>query len=172
MADEILAEFEREFPAMQKKLGFKSSLDELDSIFYLRDFIMKEGFVSKRLSRMVCSRILSTFGLWETYFHALIVPNPGSMQNVEESKMITEADKKEMLRIMTQIRELSTRNTITGLEGSDKEEAVLIDDSVRLWNSNKEFFTKLMKKLNEGWKNNLKEGSEKRESGKKDFEFF
>jgi hypothetical protein len=32
---------------------------------------------------------------WETYFlNALIVPNPGSMQNVEESKMITEADKR------------------------------------------------------------------------------
>ena len=170
--DELIKEFEQKFAAMQKRLGFKSSLEELDRLFYLKDFIMKEGFVSGRLSRMVCGRILSTFGIWENYFHALMIPNPSSMPNVEESKMIDEADKKEMLRIMTKIRELTTRNTIVGLEGDEKEEAKLIDDSLQLWNANNEFFIKLMKKMNAGWIKSLKDGIDKKINPKKDFEFF
>jgi hypothetical protein len=166
--DELIRDFETQFMAMQKKLGFKSSLEELDGIFYLRDFISKEGFVSNKLSRMLCSRIIGTFAVWENYFHALIVPNPNSMPNVEESKVATEEDKKEMLRIMTQIRELNTRNTIIGLEEDEAAESKLFDDSVLLWNTNKPFFIKIMKKMNTGWVKGIKEGLEKNAAPKKD----
>ena len=171
MADEeLIRDFEAKFIVMQKHLGFKSSLEELDRIFYLRDFISKEGFVSNKLSRMLCSRIIGTFAVWENYFHALIVPNPNSMPNVEESKVATEEDKKEMLRIMTQIRELNTRNTIIGLEEDEKAEGRLFDDSVQLWNSNKPFFIRIMKKMNTGWVKGIKEGLEKAGAQKRDID--
>jgi hypothetical protein len=159
--DELITVFEEEFAKMQKRLGFKSTLDELDKAFYIRDFMMKEGFISNRLSRMVLSRIISTFGIWEGYFHAIIVPNPNSMPNVEESKLATEEDKKEMLKIMSQIRELNTRNTILGLEEDDKGESKLFDDSMQLWNTTKPFLTKIMKKMNAGWVKGIKESIEK-----------
>jgi hypothetical protein len=164
--DELIKEFEESFVKMQKKLGFKSSLEELDKAFYLRDFIMKEGFISNRLSRMVLSRILSTWGIWESYFHALIVPNPSSMPNVEESKVATEEDKKEMLKIMSQIRELNTRNTMLGLEEDELAEGKLFDDSLQLWNSSKPFLVRLMKKMNTGWLKGIKESIEKQTGSK------
>jgi hypothetical protein len=171
MADEeLIRDFEAKFVAMQKKLGFASSLEELDRIFYLRDFISKEGFVSNRLSRMLCSRIIGTFAVWENYFHALVVPNPNSMPNVEESKLATEEDKKDMLKIMNRIRELNTRNTIIGLEEDEKAEGKLFDDAVLLWNSNKPFFIKIMRKMNTGWMKGIKEGLEKAASPKKESE--
>jgi hypothetical protein len=172
MADELIKEFEEEFAKMQKRLGFKSSLEELDSIFFMRDFIHKEGYVSSQLSRMVCSRIISTFTNWEGYFHALIVPNPNSMPNVEENKFADEADKKEMLKLMTKIRELNTRNTVIGLEKDEKAEAKFIDDSVKLWNENKKFLIGIMKKMNAGWAKNINETPVLRTKTQKDYEFF
>ena len=61
VSNELQKEFDQEFAKMKQELGFKSSFEELEKIFFLRDFIQKEGFISTSLSRMMCHRITSTF---------------------------------------------------------------------------------------------------------------
>jgi hypothetical protein len=158
MDDELNKRFEREFEKVKKELGFKPSLEELERIFFFSDYIQKEGYVSRNLSRMLSSRIVSTYGMWEGYLHSLLMPSPSNMPNIEESKMMEEADRKEILRCMTRIRAFVTKNAAIGLSEDKKAEAEFYNESVELWDKElKAYFTRLMKKVNEGWVKNLKE---------------
>ena len=156
MADKekLMGEFESGFEKMKKELGFKSGLAELDRIFFLKDGVLKVGFVSDGLSRQVCSRIIETYMSWNNYLHGLIMPHPQNILNLTESKAVKdEADRKKISGAMKMAMELASRNTLIGLTKDKKEEAKFIDDAVRIWD--KEFsplLKEIMKKINESWK--------------------
>lgn len=132
---DLLKEFEQSFEDMKKELKFKSSLKELDDVFFLRDFIAKEGFVSNQLSRMICRRIVDTFFNYYGYFQGLILPNPQSMWQIPESQVFNDQEKNALIKLMDKIMILSTRNLIIGLSKAKSEEGKLIDDCLAFWNS-------------------------------------
>jgi len=149
---ELMKELEKKFAAMQKELGFKSSFEDIDNIFFIKDSILSAGFVSDKLSRQVCSRIVDTYMSWTSYLHNLVLPNPQNMININESKMFDEREKKSIIELVTQITELTSRHTLIGITKDKKEEAKFIDNAVNFWNNTfKPKLTEVMKKVNSGW---------------------
>ncbi|MBT7902552.1 hypothetical protein HN587_01725 [Candidatus Woesearchaeota archaeon] len=153
---ELMSEFETEFEKIKQELKFKSSLAELDNIFFLKDFIHSSKFVSDSLSRQVCGRICETLNGWSGYLHGLVMPVPHSMFSVTENKMINESDNKAILLAMKKIMEFSSRNSFIGLSKDKKAEAEFVDETVKFWNTElKGLLIKTMGEVNAGWKKEI-----------------
>ncbi|MFH1316211.1 MAG: hypothetical protein ABII01_01715 [Candidatus Woesearchaeota archaeon] len=149
---ELMQEFEKEFEKIKKELGFKSNLDELDRIFFIKDHILKEGYVSNRLSRVVCRRIVDLFMSWGGYIHSIIMPNPSSMINMTENSVFDDKEKEDLIKLMNKTLAYSSRNTLIGLNKKKDEEAKFIDDSLKFWNKVLEpELTKIIEKVNKSW---------------------
>lgn len=150
---ELLNEMKEKFEDIKKDLKFKSSLEELNNIFYIKDAVLNIGFVSENFSRQLCARIVETYSNWNNYLHSLILPNPQHMINMNESKMFNEEEKKEIVAILTKSLALTSTNTLVGLTKDKQLEGKFIDDSVEFWKQ--DFHPKLVefiKKINNGWK--------------------
>ena len=154
MKTEILNELEQKFEEMRKELKMKTTLEELDSVFFIKDFILNEGFVSERLSRQICSRISHTYGLWVNYLNSILLPNPTYMPLQIESKPFSSKEEREKIwTIIKKSMEIMSRNTLVGLTKNKKEEAQFIEDAIVLWNNEiKDELTRIIKKTNKNWK--------------------
>ena len=153
--EELLKNLEISFNEMKKELEFKSSFEELDEVFYFTDFILQAGFVSPKLSRMLCGRIRDTFSLWISQLHAWLVPNPSSMIGISESQAFDDKEKKEITEIMKRFMAFTSGNVLIGLTKDKKKEAEYIDNSIALWNNNKNNLISYAKKVNDYWNNQL-----------------
>jgi len=147
---EILEIFEKEFKQMRKDLKFKATLEELDTVFFLRDYILNGGHFRYNLSRALSHRLMDTFGSWNSYLHSLVVPNPGSLINMSESEMFNKEEKKAIMKLMTQTLVFTSRNSVNGLTKND--DGKFFDDTLKFWNKILQpELVKIMKKVNTGW---------------------
>lgn len=151
MNNKLLQQFEIEFKSMQKSLGFKSDLEQLDEVFYLNDFILQVGFISPKLSRMICGRIRDTFDSWIDQLHAWLIPNPSSMIGISESQTFNDKEKEEITNIMKRFMAFTSENILVGLTKDKKKEAAYIDNALLLWNENKSTLITYAKKVNNYW---------------------
>ncbi|MBN2368485.1 hypothetical protein JXC34_05695 [Candidatus Woesearchaeota archaeon] len=140
---------------MKKDLGFNSTLEELDEVFYFTDYILQVKFISPKLSRMLCGRIRDTFNLWITQLHAWLVPNPYSMIGLSESQAFNDKEKEEITKIMAKFMAFTSQNILIGLTKDKMKEAEYFDNAMTLWNDSKPIFIKYSKKVNEYWKSRL-----------------
>ncbi|MBT3720080.1 hypothetical protein HN789_05050 [archaeon] len=155
--NKLIEEYKEKFKKMKEELGFKSTYEDIENIFFIEDFIQSEGFVSMTLSRAVCRRICDLFIGWSNYLHALVVPNPNHMINLTESQFFSDAEKHELINLMNQIMAHTSLNNVIGQTKDKKIEAVFIDDSVTFWI--KDLNPKLIdftKKIHNNWKEKLK----------------
>jgi len=149
---ELLKELDKMFEECKKELGFKTSFKELDSVFFLKDFVISSKFVSQDFSRALCHRIVDTFNGWAGYLNSLIVPNPGIIAHYVESSMFDEDEKKEIVLLYYRVLELASRNPLIVLSKNKKMEGKFIDYAFKFWK--KEFqpkMVKIIKKVNSGW---------------------
>jgi hypothetical protein len=150
---EILEELEEKFKALKEELKLKSSFEDIEGIFYVRDAVLGAGFVSENFSRQLCSRIVDTLMSWGNYLHGMILPNPQNLMNTNESKMFEEDERKEMLKLMSRVMAWVSTNTLAGLTKEKVKEKEFIDGSVGFWkNTFKPKLAEFMKKVNEKWK--------------------
>ncbi|MBT5023248.1 hypothetical protein HOK51_09025 [Candidatus Woesearchaeota archaeon] len=155
---ELMEDFETEFEKIKQELGFKATLKELESVFFLRDFIHATKFVSSSLSRQVCGRICETFKGWSGYLHGIVMPVPHSMYSVTENNMFDDDNKKEIMLIMKKIMEFTSRSALIGLTKDKKAEAEFIDETFKFWNDELNvLLEKTMSKVNQGWKKQIDE---------------
>ncbi|QQG38986.1 MAG: hypothetical protein HYS32_00790 [Candidatus Woesearchaeota archaeon] len=155
--NELLKQFEEEFAKVKKDLGFKASLEELDGVFFLRDFILKEGFVPTTLSRSICGRMMETYFSWTNYLHSLLMPNPGYMISMSESQMFNDHEKEEVFKIISKVMVLINRNSIIGLTKNKADEGKFIDDCLFFWNKTfKLEIEKIVKKIKDSWEEKSK----------------
>lgn len=149
----LLKELEKQFAKAKKELKFKASFEELESIFYISDGILKSGFVSEQFSRQLCSRIIDLYGGWVNYLQSLLFPNPNSLLNLSEAKLLSEEDKKEISKLISQTMALISTNTLLSLKKNKEIEARFIDEAIVFWK--KTFHpqvVQLMQKIHTGWK--------------------
>lgn len=152
MENNLIKRFEEEFEVMKKDLGFKPSLDDIDNIFFLRDFILKERFVSRHLSRWMCTRIVETYMIWINYLHSLIAPNPAYLVSINESQAFTDKEREAIGRLISRIMVLIGKNTLTGITKDKISETEFIDHSVRFWNETfKPEIIHILEKVNKKW---------------------
>tara|TARA_Y100000034_G_C6908541_1_gene422428 strand:- start:1850 stop:2371 length:522 start_codon:yes stop_codon:yes gene_type:complete len=152
----VLQELKEKFDECKADLGFEPSLEEIDSIFFVSDWVLESGFVSENFSRQLCKRIIDTYGSWQNYFHNLVMPAPGYIPYMTESKAIGEDGKKDLLKLIAKIFNLITMNTEIGLNKDKTKEREFIDKSVRFWNDEfKEKAQEIMGKVRKGWENQI-----------------
>jgi len=151
------------FNALRKERKFKTTLEKLDSIFFIRDYVIHENFANQTLSRTICRRIVELYMSWYGYLHGIVMPNPGSMASMGESNFFNEDEKKECMRVMNKIMVHASTNSLIGLTKDKKQEAKFIDDSVAFWREVQPFLVKSMKQVNDGWKEKVAAPSMKRE---------
>jgi hypothetical protein len=154
--EELLKKFVDEFEKTKQELGFNSTLEELDKIFYLKDCILQTKFVSESLSRFICHRIRETFYSWINQMHEWVMPNPSSMISHSESNVFNEEEKQNMLKIIKILMAHCSQNIIIGLIKDKNKEKEFIDNSIILWNENKNYFINYTQKINEYWTNESK----------------
>ena len=159
--NDIVKEFEKEFAELKKELKFKVSLEELDDIFFLRDYFAKEGFVSNKLSRQLARRITELFLSWGQYLHGVLYPNPGNIVNMIESQTFDEVEKAEMIKLIDRIMSLSAENSVIGLSRDVSKEGAFIDKAVALWKEINPTLIKYMKKEHARWEERLKSKPQK-----------
>ena len=150
MKMELLRELEEKF----KELDLRVNLEELDIIFFIKDFILTEGFVSENLSRQICSRISDTYGSWVNYLNGILVPNPSYMPIQAESKPFSSKEEREKIwELIKKAMELVSRNIMIGLTKDKEEEGKFIEEAVSFWNNKfKKELIRIMKKTNKQWK--------------------
>lgn len=153
---ELLKEFEQRFAELKKELKFKSSLEEIDNIFFVRDFILDRRYVSPKLGRQICSRMVDLFMGWHNYLHSIVVPNPGYTVSLAESNEFNDQEKAEIMQIMCKLMEMSSANGLIGLTKEKKTEAQFIDKAVETWNEVKPKLANILTKVNTMWKEKSK----------------
>jgi hypothetical protein len=149
----LLKDLEIKFNNLKKDQKIKASLEELDEIFFIKDYICKEGFVSDRLGRQICHRIVETYMGWNEFLHGLIMPDPHNLLNIGESKIFDQEYKKKIFELMKKIMENSSSSNLILLKRSRKDEGKFIDKALNEW---KEIFLpeiiNIMEKINNEWK--------------------
>jgi len=166
--EKLILEAKKAFEECRKDLGFTKTFEQVDEVFFVKDGILKSGYVSDRFSRQLCGHIVETLGSWSNYLHGAVMPNPGFMANMTESKFYSEDDKKEMLVLISLIMELASTNSYVGVSGDKKAEAEFIDGAVDFWHDKfKGKMTKFLDNVRKGWSEQVKKGNEKKGSVEK-----
>lgn len=160
---ELIKDFQKEFEKAKKEYEFKPSLQQLDEIFYISDFINKEGYVSTAPLKQVCRRIVDVYGVWVQYLHSLLVPNPGNMINVAESQMYSDSEREKMNKLIDRMMIISTNYNLFVVEPSKKLGKEFVDEAYSFWeNELKSELTKLMEKSKTNWTDKLNSKPEKK----------
>lgn len=149
---ELLKEFEAAFEKMRKELKLKHTLDDYDKVFFFRDMIRKEGYVSTQLSRMLSSRVADVYVSWSGYFHGLIMPNPQSLITMSESKLFDAKEREDISRLISRMMAVSRMRSILDVAGDRAMEGKFFEDALVFWNA--EFRQKaelIMRKVQKYW---------------------
>ncbi len=150
---ELMKDLEVEFDRIKKEIGFESSLDEINNIFFIKDYILHEGYVSENLNRQIASRITDTLMSWNNYLHGLIFSNPGNMMVMNENRMFQDSEKKNINKLISKSMSLVSLNTLIGITKDKEKEKEFFDKSVKFWQETlKPEIEKIMIKVNKGWK--------------------
>jgi len=161
---ELLFQFEQEFESVRKKLQLTNTLEEYDQVFFFRDLILKEGYVSNSLSRILARRIVDTYSSWISHLHSLVFPNHANIFNLKESGFFTETEKEDIFKLLTQIMTFVSTNSVIGLSKDTKKEAEFFQNSLIFWN--KTFLPVMLevsKKISRGWDEISKEEKSNKE---------
>jgi hypothetical protein len=149
----LLKDVEEHFKLLKKELGLKTALDELDSYFFIRDLVLRSGFVSEQFSTQARWCIADIYNRWAGYLQSLLFPSAGSLISMSESKVLNEFEKKEVSKMLKEAMYFVSRNTLIGLTKNKREEATFIDESVNFWKKSfQPRLTRLMMKINAEWK--------------------
>lgn len=132
-SNDLLAELSSLFTRLKKERGLRVELDDLDSVFYIRDAVLSAGYVSRNLSQQICSRITEVFMNWNSYLHSLVMPDTHHLIQMNESKFLNSDEKKRALALIARSMDLVSRNTLIHARPDSRAEIQFIDDAVLFW---------------------------------------
>jgi hypothetical protein len=137
---------------IKKKNSMKVTLEQLDSSFFIKDSVLKDGYVSEKILRQISYRIVEVFSWWNDYLHSIIMPNPQNMLNMSESKIFDSVEKSEITNLMKKVMEISSKNNLIALDYGEEKAANFIEESYDFWKKDfKPKIVKIMKKINDAW---------------------
>jgi hypothetical protein len=74
------------------------------------------------------------------------------MFNITESEIFDDQEKEELMKKMSRFLTLTSKNAVLNITKNKKEEAKIIDESLKLWNELAPELEKLMIKVHDTWK--------------------
>lgn len=150
---ELLLELEEKFNKLKEESKLKVTLDELDNVFFIKDYFLGARYVSETFSRMLCLRIRDTFWNRIQLYHAYLMPSPYSIIDTIEQQVLTEEDKNDLNLILKEFMEFVHRNGLIGLNKDTNQETNWIENALPLWNKHLPKMIKINEKLVDVWKN-------------------
>lgn len=131
---QIVRELEEKFENSKKEIGFQTSLDELDSIFFIKDSVLSNGFVSDNFSRQMCARIADVYGNWINYLNNLLISNPNFLVFQTEYKLFSsEEDRKFLWSLIKGAMKFTSLNNLISANRNKLLEKDFIDESYHFW---------------------------------------
>ena len=151
--EKLIGEMNKKFQELKKKLNLKIEFEEIDNIYYIKDYILNRRYVSNDFSRQIRNVISEIFHSWINYLQGLLMPNPSHLGSMMESKMFTTKEERDQIsEIIKKLYGLVSTNNAIILTRNKLTEAKFIEDSVKTWNN---YFLpelkKVMIKINENW---------------------
>jgi len=166
---DLIKDFEKEFEKIRKEIGFKPTLEQLDEVFYIRDFINKETYVSTAVLKQVCRRIVDVYSVWLQYMHGLISPNPGNMINMTEAQLYSDDERNKINKLIDRIMILSNNYNLLVINKEKKQGKDFVDEAYSFWETElKDELNKLMIKARDNWKDKLNSKPEKKKRNEAD----
>ena len=150
--EEIIKDFEKKFKEFKDKAGFTAKLEKLNEFFRINDFIIREGFASKWISRQISNAISEVFSGYLSYLHGIIMPNTQNMLNLAESKLFPQEEKKEIYTLMSKIIGLLSKNHLNSIELNEKNDGEYLDLCIEFFEKElKEKMKEILKKASHYW---------------------
>ena len=157
MKEEILKELRNQFNLTKKRLGFNATFEEINQISYIEDMALSAGFVSNQFSRQMINRMVETFYGWVGEIYSWIYPPQMDIVHINESKKISQEERKEFLLMISRIMYLVRKNKKIAFNQLKKdEEAKFVDELVKF---DEDFFNPFMlkyhKRFEDVWKEEI-----------------
>ncbi len=149
--DELLSELKAAFNEWKSKAGFKASFEDLEKVFFIEDYILATGFVSPRISRMICARIRDFFNSWSQLIHSWLVPQPYSLVSNSEHQLFNDDEKEILNNILSDFMSIISKNTVVSLTFDEKKEAEFVDEALVVWNKNRSVLVDYSKRVEDYW---------------------
>lgn len=147
----LLKEIETEFDKLKKEVGFKTTLDELDKLFLIKDYLLNFGFVPVEFSYQIRARVSSFYSSWSSYLQGILFPNQGSLLAMSEAKMFTDEEKKEISKMVSKLMAVVSLNNLLNVSRDKKIEKEFFERSIKTWTSIHKNLQEIMKKISDNW---------------------
>ncbi len=147
----LLKEIQVEFEKLKKEIGVKVTLEELDKLFLVKDYILSFGFVPEDFSYQVRARISSFYSSWSNYLQGILFPNPSSLLAMSESKIFSDDEKREISRIISKLMAVASLNSFLNVSKDKKLEKEFFEKSIKTWTFVHQNLHEIMKKVSENW---------------------
>jgi hypothetical protein len=153
---QLLEELEEKFEELRKKVGFKMTLEELDEIFSVKDYIIHIGYVRGKFFHQLNQIICDYFNSWQNYLVGLMFPTHDYLIRQTESKLFSsEEDKKKIWVLIKNSMKFVSMGSVIVLNKSDSLEKEFVENSYSFCKNS--FIPELLKiaeKIHANWKNN------------------
>ncbi|MGM5482585.1 MAG: hypothetical protein ACQESF_03930 [Nanobdellota archaeon] len=152
--NELIKELESEFSRLKKKHHLNVTLKELDEVFGIKDYFLRQGFISPEIIKHIAARNVEIFNSWMNYIHNLIMPTPQNMVSNAESQIFTEKEKEEFIEFMNKVMAHTSKNTVYLLNQNKEKQAEFIEESYHFWiDKVRPELVMIMEKINAYWEN-------------------
>ncbi len=150
--NEILKEAEKRFNELKKKYKIKTTFNELDRIFYLKDRITEKNLLPEDILGFIRKSIAETYTALVNHFHGLLFPAQNLIL-MTESEAFSEDEKNEIFKIAKKLMAAISKNNLLAITRNKLEEAKFIDECVSKWEKElKPEIEKILNKIYEKWK--------------------
>jgi hypothetical protein len=156
--DDIVQELESRYQEIARVHGLKTTLEEYENIYGLKDAIQKEGYVPLSLEIFIAGRITDIYYAWYNSMHSLIMPQPGSIYQMEESSFITEELREKIRKELRKIMSISRKAGKAYILKDSSLACNAVDEYTSLWKSStRELLIEITTLLSERWDEEEKE---------------
>ena len=149
--NDLIIKLKDAFEKWKNEKKFKSSIDDLDEVFFITDHILASGFISPKINRMICGRLKDTLNSWIQQIHYWIIPAPYSIISTSESHLFDEKEKEELKLVLKDFMSIVSLNVEVGLTKDPQKEAEYVDNALGMWRRHLPSLIKFSKKVRESW---------------------
>lgn len=150
--EKVIKEFKSDFDDLRSRLGFSVSFEDLESEFFILDYVLEMGFVRENLVMQITSRIIDYFRNWSGYLNGVLVPSGNFVSQTEAKLFNSEIDKKEMWNIIKVCMKFSSMYSFMFLSRDEALQAKFIDETYLSWKDViRPYISKVMGKVYLAW---------------------
>lgn len=153
-----------EFKAVYEKKAEKHDLpkfDLLDDYFEVFDIFHSKNIPTTWMLRNIRRFISDKVWNVVNFIHNFLIPSQQSLISMEEAKMFTDAEKKEMAQLMKRLTILARKSSAIELECNADKDASYIKEVCETWTNIKPELQKIVDKNIERWETEKEEKEDK-----------